>query len=203
MNHSFIRNQLTAYNPNTDIVRGDHDLYPGMGPDGHLTSAAVLVPLILHDNITALFTQRAKRMSKHSGQISFPGGHVDDEDVDAEATALRETEEEVGINSAHIETIGRLDTYVIRTGFLVTPVVGFLMPPFVVTPDNHEVDEVFEVPLSFLMDHNNHQRHKRELNGQNCDYFAIPYEGRYIWGATAGMLVNLYDILMAPLGDDV
>jgi 8-oxo-dGTP pyrophosphatase MutT (NUDIX family) len=203
MDHSFIRNQLTAYNPNTDIVRGDHDLYPGMGPDDHLTSAAVLVPLILHDNITALFTQRAKRMSKHSGQISFPGGHVDDEDVDAEATALRETEEEVGINSAHIETIGRLDTYVIRTGFLVTPVVGFLQPPFIVTPDDHEVDEVFEVPLSFLMDHNNHQRHKRELNGQNRDYFAIPYEGRYIWGATAGMLVNLYDILMAPLGDDV
>jgi len=203
MDHSFIRNQLTAYNPNTGIVRGDHDLCPGMGPDGHLTSAAVLVPLILHDNITALFTQRAKRMSKHSGQISFPGGHVDDEDVDAEATALRETEEEVGINSAHIETIGRLDTYVIRTGFLVTPVVGFLQPPFIVTPDDHEVDEVFEVPLSFLMDHNNHQRRKRKLNGQNRDYFAIPYEGRYIWGATAGMLVNLYDILMAPLGDDV
>ena len=141
-------------------------------------------------------------MSKHSGQISFPGGHVDDEDVDAEATALRETEEEVGINSAHIETIGRLDTYVIRTGFLVTPVVGFLQPPFIVTPDDHEVDEVFEVPLSFLMDHNNHQRHKRELNGQNCDYFAIPYEGRYIWGATAGMLVNLYDVLMAPVGEN-
>ena len=174
-----------------------------MGLHDHLTSAAVLVPLVLRDDITVLFTQRAKRMSKHSGQISFPGGHVDDEDIDAEATALRETEEEVGINSAYIEIIGRLDNFTIRTGFLVTPIVGFLKPPFVITPNDHEVDEVFEVPFSFLMDHNNHQRHKRELNGQNCDYFAIPYEGRYIWGATAGMLVNLYDILMAPLGDDV
>jgi len=198
MDHNFIRNQLTAYNPNTDIVWGDQNLNPGMGPVGHLISAAVLVPLVLHDDITALFTQRAKRMTKHSGQISFPGGQVDDEDINAEATALRETEEEVGVNSTYIEVIGRLDTYVIRTGFLVTPVVGFLKPPFVITPDDHEVDEVFEIPLSFLMDHNNHQHHKRELNGQNRDYYAIPYEDRYIWGATAGMLMNLHDILMAP-----
>jgi 8-oxo-dGTP pyrophosphatase MutT (NUDIX family) len=142
------------------------------------------------------------RMKKHSGQISFPGGHVDNEDIDAEATALRETEEEVGINSTYIEIIGRLDTYVIRTGFLVTPVVGFLKPPLNITPDDHEVDEVFEIPLSFLMDRNNHQRHRRKLNGQNRDYYAIPYEDRYIRGATAGMLVNLCDILIAPLGDN-
>jgi 8-oxo-dGTP pyrophosphatase MutT (NUDIX family) len=201
MDHNFIRNQLATYNPNTDIVGSNHSFSPGKGQDNHLTSAAVLVPLVLHNNITALFTQRAKHMTKHAGQISFPGGHVDDKDIDAEATALRETEEEIGINSAYIEVIGRLDDYVIRTGFLVTPVVGFLKPPFVITPDDHEVDEVFEVPLKFLMDHNNHQRHKRELNGQNRDYDAIPYEDRYIWGATAGMLVNLYDILMVPSGD--
>jgi 8-oxo-dGTP pyrophosphatase MutT (NUDIX family) len=201
MDHNFIRDQLAAYSPNTEIVRGDHNLNSGLGSNGHLIHAAVLVPLILHDNITALFTQRAKRMTKHSGQISFPGGHTDDDDVNAEATALRETKEEVGINSTNIEIIGRLDYYVVRTGFLVTPVVGFLKPPFVITPDDHEVDEVFEVPLSFLMDHNNHHRHRRELNGQNRDYYAIPYEDRYIWGATAGMLVNLFDILMAPIGD--
>ncbi len=197
MEHNFIRNQLATYSPNIDIPRGDHNPNPEIGPVGQLISAAVLVPLVLHDNITALFTQRAKRMTKHSGQISFPGGHVDDEDINAEATALRETEEEVGVNSAYIEVIGRLDTYVIRTGFLVTPVVGFLKPPFVITPDDHEVDEVFEVPLEFLMDRANHQHHKRELNGHNRDYYAIPYEDRYIWGATAGMLVNLYNILMA------
>jgi 8-oxo-dGTP pyrophosphatase MutT (NUDIX family) len=201
MDHKFIRNQLAAYNPNTEIIRGDHNLNLGMSPDGNLTSAAVLVPLIFHDDITVLFTQRAKRMTKHSGQISFPGGHVDDEDIDAEATALRETEEEVGINSAYIEIIGRLDCYIIRTGFLVTPVVGILKPPFVIIPNDHEVDEVFEVPLSFLMDHKNHQRHRHELDGQNRDYYAISYEGRYIWGATAGMLINLYDILMVPAGD--
>ena len=202
MDHNFIRNRLTAYNPNTGIFRGDNNLNPVMDSDVHPISAAVLVPLVLHDNITALFTQRAKRMTKHSGQISFPGGQVDDNDIDAEATALRETEEEVGIKSAYIEIIGRLDTYFIRTGFLVTPVVGFLKPPFIITPDDHEVDEVFEVPLNFLMNHNNHQHHKRELNDQNRDYYAIPYEDRYIWGATAGMLVNLYDVLMAPVGEN-
>ena len=201
MDHNFIRNRLAAYQPNTNVFQGDHNLGLGMDPGVHLTSAAVLVPLVLHDDITVLFTQRAKRMTKHSGQISFPGGHVDDDDIDAEATALRETEEEVGINSAYIEIIDRLDTYVIRTGFLVTPVVGFLKPPFIITPDDQEVDEVFEVPLSFLMDHKNHKNHKRKLNNLNRDYYAIPYEDRYIWGATAGMLVNLYNILMAPAGE--
>ena len=199
MDHAYIRNRIGAHQPRTEVTRGDHNLNPGMDPKGPLTPAAVLVPLILHDaGITVLFTQRTQHMAKHPGQISFPGGHVDDTDADAEATALRETEEEVGLSHEHIEIIGRLDCYVIRTGFLVTPVVGLVQPPFEIKPDAYEVDEVFEVPLSFLMNSDNHERHSRELKGQQREYYAMPYEERYIWGATAGMLVNLHDILNHP-----
>lgn len=196
MHPNFIREQIATHTPNIHVVRGDHNLNPGMDPNGPLTPAAVLVPLILReDGITVLFTQRTQQMAKHPGQISFPGGHVDDVDTDAEATALRETEEEVGLSRQHIELIGRLDNYVIRTGFLVTPVVGIVSPPFEITPDSYEVDEVFEVPMKFLMDSNNHERHSREFKGQNREFYAMPFEGHYIWGATAGMIVNLHDIL--------
>ena len=146
MDHRFIRNRLGIHKPNTEIVRGDNNLNSGMDPDGQLTAAAVLVPLVLHDEgITALFTQRTKRTTKPSGQISFPGGPVEDVDINAEATALRETKEEVGIDGAHIEITGRLDCYGTRTGSLVTPVVGLLIPPFNITLDDPEVDEVSEV----------------------------------------------------------
>ncbi len=196
MDYSFIRTQIEAYQPDTAETRGDHNLNPGMDPVRPLTPAAVLVPLVLRDaEITALFTQRTQHLEKHAGQISFPGGHVDATDENAEATALRETEEEVGLSRQHIEIVGRLDSYVIRTGFLVTPVVGFVRPPFEIVPDSYEVEEVFEVPLSFLMNPDNHERHSRKLKGQQRDFYAMPYEGRFIWGATAGMIVNLYNIL--------
>lgn len=200
MDPGFIRHQIAAHSPNTKVVRGDHNLNPGMDPNGPLTPAAVLVPLVLRETgITVLFTQRTTQMAKHPGQISFPGGHVDDTDVDAEDTALRETEEEVGLSRNHIDVIGRLDTYVIRTGFKVTPVVGIVRPPFEINPDSYEVDEVFEVPLSFLMDSENHERHNRQFEGHNREFYAMPYQGYYIWGATAGMIVNLHNILTSSV----
>ncbi|MEE8350855.1 MAG: CoA pyrophosphatase [Rhodospirillales bacterium] len=176
--------------------KGDHDLNPGMDPENNLTPAAVLVPLVTRPGgLTTLLTQRTEHLLHHAGQISFPGGHVDPGDDTPEDTALRETEEEVGLSRAHIKTIGRLNQYVTRTGFSITPVVAMVTPPFDVTPDASEVDEVFEVPLDFLLDPANHQRHNREFKGQIRQFYAMPYEDYYIWGATAGMLVNLYEVL--------
>ena len=132
--------------------RGDDDLNPGMPHQGDLTPAAVLVPLIdHHDGLTMLLTQRTAHLSKHPGQISFPGGHCDQEDKTPEETALRETEEEVGIHRQHIQIIGRLSQYHTRTGFDISPIVAIVQPNFTLAPDPHEVDDVFEVPLSFLM----------------------------------------------------
>lgn len=176
--------------------RGDHDLNPGMPTEKNLTPAAVLVPLVTRpDGLTTLLTQRTDHLLHHAGQISFPGGHAEPGDGTPEETALRETEEEVGLARAHITTIGRLNQYVTRTGFSITPVVALVTPPFDVTPDADEVDEVFEVPLDFLLDPANHQRHRREFKGQIREFYAMPYEDYYIWGATAGMLMNLYEVL--------
>jgi 8-oxo-dGTP pyrophosphatase MutT (NUDIX family) len=179
--------------------RGDYDLNPGMGPEGPLTPAAVLVPLVLrHDGPTVLLTQRTDHLYDHAGQISFPGGRIEDGDATPEAAALRETEEEVGLDRARVELIGRLDTYVVRTGFEVTPAVGFVHPPFDINPDPFEVAEVFEVPLDFVLDRGNHERQSREFKGVQRFFFVMQYKDRYIWGATAAMLVNLVDILEAP-----
>lgn len=180
-----------------DATRGDHDLNPGMGILDDLTPAAVLIPLVEREKqVMTLFTQRTSHLKHHAGQISFPGGHSDPEDRSAEDTALRETEEEVGLHRRHIRVIGRLDPYITRTGFSVIPVVGLVTPPFDIEPDPHEVEDVFEVPLAFLMDPANHQRHKREVNGTRRDFYAMPYHDRFIWGATAGMIKNLYDVLV-------
>jgi len=179
--------------------RGDYQLNPGMSQSGDLVPAAVLVPLVERpDGITTMLTQRTNHLAHHPGQISFPGGHVDPGDGTPEETALRETEEEVGVHRRHIEIIGRLDEYRVRTGFSVTPVVGLLTPPFEVTPEAYEVAEVFEVPLDFLMNPDNHERHSRDYKGNTRKFYAMPYDDYYIWGATAGMLVNLYDVLSAP-----
>lgn len=176
--------------------RGDHDLNPGMEPSPDLTEAAVLVPLVDRaEGLTTLFTQRTDHLLTHAGQISFPGGHMEEGDISPQETALRETEEEVGLHRRHVEIIGRLDEYVTRTGFSITPVVGIITPPFDIVPDAHEVDEVFEVPLAFLMDPANHERHSREVSGLQREFYAMPYKDYYIWGATAGMLINLYEVL--------
>jgi len=179
--------------------RGDYDLNPGMGPEGPLTPAAVLVPLVLHPGEpTVLLTQRTDHLHDHAGQISFPGGRIEDGDPTPEAAALRETHEEVGLDPSHVELIGRLDTYVVRTGFEITPAVGFVHPPFDIDPDPFEVAEVFEVPLSFFMDRANHRQGSRVYNGVQRRFYVMEYGDRYIWGATAAMLVNLVDILDAP-----
>lgn len=176
--------------------RGDHDLNPGMEPGDALTPAAVLVPLVAHpEGLTIMFTQRTDHLAHHAGQISFPGGHMDPGDGTAQETALRETEEEVGLDRRHVEIVGRLDEYVTRTGFSITPVVALVTPPFETNPDPEEVDEVFEVPLSFLLDPANHQRHSREFEGRTREFHAMPFGDYYIWGATAGMLMNLYEVL--------
>ncbi len=177
-------------------IRGDHDLNPGMGVAPDLTPAAVLVGLVDHpDGLTVLFTQRTDHLLHHAGQISFPGGHTDPGDGTPEETALRETEEEIGLHRRQVETLGRLNQYVTRTGFLITPVVALIRPPFELAPDPDEVEEAFEVPLDFLLDPANHQRHSREIRGQIREFHAMPYEEYYIWGATAGMLINLYEVL--------
>lgn len=179
------------------LFRGDHDLNPGMGIADELVPAAVLVPLVDRSGtVTTIFTQRTAHLASHAGQISFPGGHAEADDLSPEDTALRETEEEIGLDRSRIRIIGRLDEYITRTGFSVTPVVGLVAPPFEITPDPGEVDDVFEVPLAFLMDPANHERHVREVKGVRRDFYAMPYENRFIWGATAGMIRNMYDILM-------
>lgn len=178
-------------------TRGDHDLNPGeTPPSSALRPAAVLVPLIdRREGMSVLLTQRTAHLSAHAGQISFPGGRMEEEDADAVATALRETDEEVGLTRDLVDVIGRLDTYVTGTGFEITPIVGIVTPPYTLTIDPYEVAEAFEVPLSYILDRRNHNRQERESAGRVRVFHVLPYQGRNIWGATAGMLVNLAEVL--------
>jgi 8-oxo-dGTP pyrophosphatase MutT (NUDIX family) len=177
-------------------LRGDRDFDPSLPAPTTRRSAAVLVPLVEHsEGMSVLLTQRTEHLSSHAGQVAFPGGRVEEDDADAVATALRETEEEIGLARGHVETVGRLDDYETGTGFIVTPIVGFVRPPFALKPDPSEVAVVFEVPLSFVLDRRNHERRTGFWRGRERTYFAMPYEGRFIWGATAGMLINLCDVL--------
>ena len=144
---------------------------------------------------TVLLTQRTAHLTAHAGQISFPGGRVEEADADTVAAALRETEEEVGLPRDRVSVIGRLDTYVTGTGFEIAPIVGIVDPPVPIAIDPFEVAEAFEVPLAFILDRRNHQRIEREVGAHNRSYFVLPFEGRNIWGATAGILVNLAEVL--------
>jgi 8-oxo-dGTP pyrophosphatase MutT (NUDIX family) len=158
-----------------------------------LTPASVLIPIVLRSTeLTVLLTRRTEHLRSHSGQVSFPGGRFEPHDDSPEATALRETREEIGLELRHIEVIGRLQDYQTRTGYRISPVVGLVTPPFDLSLDAREVQEAFEVPLSFVLDPANHQRHSRQFEGCEVQYFAMPYGPHYIWGATAAMLVNLY-----------
>lgn len=161
-----------------------------------LTPAAVLMPVIERpEGLTVLFTQRTAHLSDHAGQVSFPGGRCEVTDASPVFTALRETEEEIGLDPESIEILGILPEYRTGTGFSVTPVVGLVHPPFELALDSFEVAEVFETPLAFLLDPANHQRHSMEIGGVLRHYYAMPYEGYFIWGATAGMLVSLQRLL--------
>jgi 8-oxo-dGTP pyrophosphatase MutT (NUDIX family) len=162
-----------------------------------LTPAAVLVPLVEHEGgMTIMLTKRTAHLAHHPGQISFPGGRLEDADGgDLVTCALRETEEEVGLARGRVLVLGRLDDYATGTGFMVTPVVGLIEPPFTLAPDPFEVADVFEVPLAFALDAANHRLHQREVAGRQRPFWALTWNEHLIWGATAGILVNLSEVL--------
>ncbi len=161
-----------------------------------LTPAAVLFPIVQRDDgQTVLLTQRTAHLKDHGGQISFPGGRVETEDRTPVHTALRETEEEIGLAREHVEVLGFLPEYRTGTGFRVTPVVALVTPPFDLALDPFEVAEAFEVPLAFLLDPANHKRHSLHYRGALRHFFAMPYGDYFIWGATAGMIRSLTERL--------
>jgi len=179
--------------------RGDHELQPHAmaAPDETAAvQAAVLIPIVARpEGPTVLLTQRAAALRNHSAQIAFPGGRVDAVDGSPVITALRETEEEVGLSREHVRILGFLDAYLTGTGYRITPVVGLVEPPFALAINPHEVDTAFEAPLAFLLDPANHRREGREWKGIYRTYYAMPFGDHYIWGATAGMIRNLYERL--------
>ena len=173
------------------IVRRLAAVPPPPEAEGALTAAAVLIPLVERaEGMTVLLTRRADDLSSHAGQIAFPGGRVEPGDADPAATALRETAEEIGLAADRVEVAGTLAPYRTGTGYHITPVVGFVRPPFELVLDATEVAEVFEVPLAFVLDPANHRRDSMEWRGALHVYDAVPYGARYIWGATAAMLVR-------------
>jgi 8-oxo-dGTP pyrophosphatase MutT (NUDIX family) len=183
----------TASTQRADKRNGDHALNTWPMSDGPLKPASVLVPLVERPSgYHVLLTQRAAHLKNHAGQISFPGGRQEPEDASVVATALRETHEEIGLAAKYICVAGLLDTYETRTGYLVTPVVGFVRHGFELALDSFEVAHAFEVPLEFIMDPTNHVIESRPCNGAQRRYYVLQYEQHYIWGATAGMLVDLY-----------
>ena len=165
-----------------------------------MTRASVLLPIVERSHgLTMLLTQRTAHLTDHGGQVSFPGGRADDEDQSSIHTALRETEEEIGLQRQHIEVIGTLPDYMTGTGYHVTPVVALVTPPFTLRAEPFEVAEIFEVPLGFLMDGLHHQRRTVDIpnGGGRRTFYAMPYERFFIWGATAGMLRNLFHFMRA------
>ncbi|WP_112360315.1 NUDIX hydrolase [Agrobacterium cavarae] len=176
---------------------GDHILNPSVRLSGEgirLKDAAVLVPVIDDgDEARVIFTQRTKTLRNHSGQISFPGGGIDAQDRSPEEAALRETEEEIGMSRRFVETVGRMPDYISGTGFRIKPVLAVVRRGFTLTPNPAEVDEVFEVPLSFLMNPANHSRGSRMFQGRERFFYEMPYGERYIWGITAGIVRSIYE----------
>ncbi len=164
---------------------------------GRVTDAAVMVPLVNRpEGVQLLLTQRTAHLSDHAGQISFPGGRVEPDDGTREETALRETEEEIGLSRERVTLLGRLPEYEIPSGFRITPVVAWIEPPFDIKPDPFEVAAVFEAPLESFLDPARYLRREYHFRGRHRHYMAIPHEGRYIWGATAGMLYSFARALL-------
>lgn len=182
--------------PNVIPKRGDHDADPVMEKIASvrpIRPAAVLVPIVAHAEPSVLLTQRAQHLPDHPGQISFPGGKIDEGDDTPLASALREADEEIGLPRSHVDPIGYLDVYMTTLGYRIVPVIARVRPDFHLKLNKSEVDETFEVPLAFLMEQKNFQRHSRDWQGMTRHYYAVPYGERYIWGVTAGILRNLYD----------
>lgn len=180
--------------------RGDYDLNPKWREtlDGErvLRPAAVLIPIIERgEDLSVLFTRRADHLARHAGQVSFPGGRLDEGDGDEIAAALRETEEEVGLHRSFVTVVGQLDRYETGTGFSIHPLVALVRDGFTLSIDTREVAEAFEVPLGFLMDPTNHERRTTMWQGRERSFYFMTYDGHYIWGATAGILINLYERL--------
>ena len=164
----------------------------------NLRDAAVLVAVIDDpDEARVILTKRTDKLRKHAGQIAFPGGGIDESDLSPEEAALREAEEEIGLDRRFVETVGRLPQYLAGTGFRIQPVLAVVQPGFVITPNPDEVESVFEVPLSFLMDPDNHKQDSRVWQGVVRHFYVMPYRERYIWGITAGIIRTLYERLYA------
>ncbi len=169
-----------------------------------LKPAAVLILLVDRpEGLSVMLTQRTEHLLHHAGQISFPGGSAEESDAGPVETALREAEEEIGLDRRHVEIVGFLDLYQTVTGFLITPVVGFVKPPFELSPDSFEVAEIFEMPLSFILDPANHQRRSRVYKGARRRFYVLPYRDYYIWGATAAMLVSFYEKLVEDCVENI
>ena len=190
-----IAERLASHPPLEALLTADDLERQQQAANPSLKQAAVLLLIVEHAEPTVVFTQRTAHLADHAGQISFPGGRCEPEDGSPERTALREAEEEAGIDPASVEILGRLPDYRTSTGFCVTPIVGWARPPLDYRPDPHEVAEVFEVPLAFLLDARNHRHESAFYTGRTRKYWAMPFGERFIWGATAGMLVTFQRIV--------
>ena len=200
-----LRVRLLAEPPDLPLkpTRSDFDLNPGLAAEvasatpspAPIIPAAVLIAIVGRDPLTVLLTQRTDGLQSHAGQIAFPGAKIDAEDPGPLAAALREAEEEIGLDPALVEPLGFLDRYRTSTGYVIHPVVALVAPGFALTPNPREVADVFEVPLSFLMDDRNHHRQSRLWQGRERHFYAMPFGDRFIWGATAGMIRNMHQRL--------
>ncbi len=182
-------------------ARGDLDLNPSMWDRAAIKAtkpAAVLVPIIDRREPTVLLTIRTQELASHAGQVAFPGGKIDPDDESPVAAALREAKEEIGLTPTLVEPLGYLDLYLTFSGFRILPTVARVKPDFTLMLNPREVTEVFEVPLTFLMTPDNHERHSGNWRGVKREFYAMPYENRYIWGITAGIVKNLYDRVYGP-----
>lgn len=196
-----LRERLLALPPALPLspTRGDFDLNPDLRPaePRRLAPAAVLLPIVAAPTPRVLFTQRTPHLSRHAGQVSFPGGRANDDDASLVETALRETREETGIAAEFVSVAGFLEPYETGTGYAILPVVGLLREGFTLAPDANEVAEIFEVPLAFLLDPANRERRSGEWQGRKREFYAFVYNDHLIWGATAAILVNFADRVAA------
>lgn len=191
---TYLSSTVPVADPNAPDTPSDFDLSPELVPEiarAPLAPAAVLIPVVARAEPTVLLTQRTDSLRRHAGQIAFPGGRMEPTDRDPTATALREAHEEIGLDPSFVETLGYLDAYRTGTGFRIFPVVSIVREGFSLKLDEREVADAFEVPLAFLMDEANHRTETRFWRGQERRFYAMPFEQRYIWGATAGIVRNL------------